>query len=131
MKFPDNWTTVDKLNRLQRMVLLHSIIYYDLDESVISDDYYNKLTRLLARKVERYRGTKTFKKTMYAYVFEGYTDGSTGFDLTHKLMKRDYEYLRILASHIIYRYKENQNGIKKSKCKTIDRNSKDTHKREC
>lgn len=106
MKFPDSYTLVDKLNRIERMVLLHSIIYYDMNESVISDDYYNKLTKLLAKKVERYAGTKTFKKTMYAYVFEDYTNGSTGFDLVYKLKKKDYEYLRLIASHVIYQYKE-------------------------
>ena len=124
MKFPEHWTTVDKLNRLERMVLLHSIIYYDLNESVISDDYYNKLTRLLAKKVERYAGTKTFKKTMYAYVFEDYTNGSTGFDLAHKLKKKDYEYLMLIASHIIYQYKENLKHEKeKSKHKATKRRS--------
>ena len=106
MKFPDNWTTVDKLNRLQRMVLLHSIIYYDLNESVISDDYYNKLARLLAKKVEQYKDKPVFKKTMYGYVFKDYTSGSTGFDLAHKLKTPDYNYLEILATHIIKRYKE-------------------------
>ena len=106
MKFPENWTTVDKLNRLQRMVLLHSIIYYDLNESVITDDYYNKLTRLLAKKVTQYREKSVFRKTMYWYVFEDYTDGSTGFDLAHKLKKKDYEYLKILATHVIQRYRE-------------------------
>ena len=104
MKFPEHWTTVDKLNRLQRMVLLHSIIYYDLNESVISDGYYNKLTRLLARKVEQYKDKPVFKKTMYWYVFEDYTNGSTGFDLTHKLKKKDREYLEILATHVIKSY---------------------------
>ena len=106
MKFPENWTTVDKLNRIQRMVLLHSIIYYDLNESVISDDYYNKLTKLLAKKVKQYKDKPVFKKTMYAYVFKDYTDGSTGFDLAHKLKKKDYEYLKIIATHIIYRSRE-------------------------
>ena len=106
MKFPENWSTVDKLNRIQRMVLLHSIIYYDLNESVITDDYYNKLTRLLAKKVTQYKDKPVFKKTMYAYVFKDYTDGSTGFDLAHKLKKKDYEYLYTMATHIIKRSKE-------------------------
>ena len=108
MKFPDTFTTVDKLNYLQRMVLLHSIIYYDLNENAISDDYYNKLTRLLAKKVTQYKDKPVFKKTMYAYVFKDYTDGSTGFDLAHKLKKKDYEYLKILATHVIKRSKENR-----------------------
>jgi hypothetical protein len=106
MKFPERFTTVDKLNYLERMVLLHSIIYYDLNENVISDDYYNKLARLLAKKVEKYKDKPVFKKTMYAYVFKDYTDGSTGFYLAHQLKKKDYEYLKILATHVIKRYKE-------------------------
>lgn len=106
MTFPDNWTVVDKLNYLQRMVLLHSIIYYDMNENVISDEYYNKLTRILAKKVLQYRERPLFRKTMYWYVFEDYTNGSTGFDLTHKLKKKDREYLEILATHVIKKYKE-------------------------
>lgn len=106
MKFPESWSTVDKLNRIERMVLLHSIIYYDLNENVITDDYYNKLTRLLAKKVRQYQDKPVLKKTMYGYVFKDYTDGSTGFDLTHKLKKRDYEYLYTMATHIIQRCKE-------------------------
>ena len=128
MKFPDNWSTVDKLNRLERMVLLHSIIYYDMNESVITDDYYNKLARLLAKKVVRYKGTKTFEKTMYSYVFEDYTDGSTGFDLIYKLKKKDFEYLKILASHVIYRYKEGLQREKNSN-KVANGSRKNTNKR--
>ena len=106
MKFPENWTTVDKLNRLQRMILLHSIIYYDMNESVVSDDYYNKLARLLAKKTLQYKDKSVFKKTMYWYVFEDYEDGSTGFNLAKKLKRKDYKYLYTLASHIVYRSKE-------------------------
>lgn len=106
MKFPDTFTLVDKLNYLQRMVLLHSIIYYDLDENVISDDYYNKLSRLLAKKVTQYKDKSVFRKTMYWYVFEDYEDGSTGFNLMRKLKKKDYSYLYTLATHVIHRYKE-------------------------
>lgn len=107
MRFPENWTTVDKLNRIQRMVLLHSIIYYDLNESVISDADFNKWARLLAKKTLQYKDKPIFRKTMYWYVFEDYTDGSTGFDLSHKLKKKDYNYLYTLATHVIQRYKEN------------------------
>ena len=108
MKFPEYWTNVDKLNRLQRMVLLHSIIYYEFDESVITDDYYNKLARLLARKVKQYKDKPIFKDTMYWYVFEDYTDGSSGYYLLRRLKTKDYKYLRLLATHIIKRAKENR-----------------------
>ena len=106
MKFPENWTTVDKLNRLERMVLLHSIIYYQLNENILPDQKYDKITRLLARKVEQYKDTKTLQKTMYGYIFKDYTDGSTGFYLVSKLKKKDKEYLEILATHVLKQYKE-------------------------
>lgn len=110
------WSTVDKLNRLERLVLLHSIIYYELDESIISDHDYNKLARLLAKKVEKYRDTK-LKKTMYGYAFKDF-DGSTGFDLLFKLKKKDKEYLMDLARMVLGHYQQQQKkSSKKGKTK--------------
>ena len=114
-----NWSTVDKLNRLERLVLLHSIIYYELNESVISDADFNKLARLLARKLEHYQGTKTLKKTMYGYAFTDF-DGSTGFDLLYKLKKKDKEYLTELGRMVIGHYQYNHGGKKKCKSKSRD-----------
>lgn len=122
------WSTVDKLNRLERLVLLHSIIYYELESNVISDYDYNKLTRLLAKKVQQYQDTK-LKDTMYYYVFKDYTDGSTGFDLFFKLNKKDKEYLIDLARMVLGHYEAKQNKsykkekVMKSKKATVEQNS--------
>lgn len=102
MKFPESFTTVDKLNNIERRVLIHSYVYYELNDNLISDESYNKLTRLLAKKVRQYQGTKTLKKTMYGYVFSDYTDGSTGFDLIKKLTRKDRQYIEMLAKYGIY-----------------------------
>lgn len=100
------WSTVDKLNRLERLVLLHSIIYYELDENIISDHDYNKLAQLTAKKVQQYKDTK-LKKTMYGYAFKDF-DGSTGFDLMFKLKKKDKDYLKDLAMMVLGHYQDEQ-----------------------
>ena len=111
MKFPEHFTTVDKLNYIERMVLLHSIIYYEMNDSIISDERFNNLAKLLVKKVEKYSGSKLFKQTMYGYVFEDYTDPSTGFYLTSRLKKKDHEYLKLIASHVIERYHQSKKKI--------------------
>lgn len=100
------WSTVDKLNRLERLVLLHSIIYYELDESIISDHDYNKLAQLTAKKVQQYKNTK-LKKTLYGYAFKDF-DGSTGFDLLFRLKEDDKEYLMDLARMVLGHYQVGQ-----------------------
>ena len=106
MKFPESWTTVDKLNYLQRMILIHSYIYYELNENVISDDRYNKIARLLNKKVQRYKDSSLMKKTMYGYVFNDFTEGSSGFNLIGKLKKKDKRWIDMLARQTLYKYKE-------------------------
>lgn len=102
MKFNKNWTTVDKLNYLERMILIHSYLYYEMNETVIDDARYNEISRILAKKVERYRGTK-LKQTMYGYAFKDF-DGSTGFDLIFKLKKKDKTYIIELAKMTLWSY---------------------------
>lgn len=123
------WSTVDKLNRLERLVLIHSIIYYEFDENVITDEQYNKLSRLTAKKVAQYKDTK-LKKTMYGYAFKDF-DGSTGFDLLFKLKEEDKLYLMELSRMVLGHYQYNNGGLKNGrKGKKTNRNSKTSNKRK-
>lgn len=106
MKFPERFTTIDKLNYLERCILIHSTIYYDWDESLISDTKYDRTARLLARKAEQYKNT-LLPKTTYGYVFKNYT-GSTGFYLVQKLKKEDREYIQTIAYNVL-KLKEKKN----------------------
>ena len=129
MKVNENWTTVDKLNYLERMILIHSYLYYEMNENIIGDDRYDKISRLLAKKVERYRDTK-LNKTMYGYVFKDF-EGSTGFDLFYKLKSKDRKYIIELANLTLWHY-NTYNGGKKygSKIQKTHNNSKNTNKRK-
>ena len=119
MKLPKNWSTVDKLNHIERRVLIHSYLYYEMNENIISDDEYNKMSRLLAKKVQQYKDTK-LKKTMYGYVFKDF-EGSTGFDLLYKLTKEDRDYIIELAVLTLDHYQRHVEG-KMQKVKKLSNN---------
>ena len=99
MKFQAGMKTKQKIEALQRYILVHSIIYYHLDDNVISDQKYDKVARLLARKQGEYSKEKILK-TQYGYVFYDF-DGSTGFDLLDRLNKSDKRYLLKIARYVL------------------------------
>ena len=87
MKFNNPyWPLKTRMQLLQRWIIVHSIIYYEYDSSVVSDivfdDNAKQLYEMIANnKVE-------FKKTRYYYCFKDF-DGTTGFDLYNKLCEDD------------------------------------------
>ena len=46
---PDNLTTQEYIDFLQRFILVHSYIYYELDSNVISDRLYDKKSKELVQ----------------------------------------------------------------------------------
>ena len=103
MKFKEGTTTKEKVEIVQRRILVHSFIYYYLNDNVISDKRFDKLCRLLVRKIEQY-GPKKMAKTEYGYVFHDF-DGSTGFDLIDRLNKPDREKIERIATYVLRLYK--------------------------
>lgn len=108
MKFKEGMTSKEKVEAIQRQILVHSMIYYNLNDSVISDKKFDKLCRLLVRKMEQY-GPKKMAKTEYGYVFHDF-DGSTGFDLTDRLSSEDREKIERIARFVIRLYKASRGG---------------------
>ena len=94
------WSDKTKLDWLQRYLIIHSILYYQLDSPIISDKEYDSMTNQYLKLVEN-TPTKVFKKTQYYYCFEEF-DGSTGFDLYDKLTEEDKEYLMCISNSVLY-----------------------------
>lgn len=90
--FPRDWDIVTKISYLQRKIIISSILYYDFDESPISDREYDSLSKQL---VELQKDDSA-KDSQYWYVFNDF-DGTTGFDLRDRLNTKDREYLTHLA----------------------------------
>lgn len=75
----DNIVELIKRRRLQ--IILHSALYYTLNENVISDHTYDKWSKELA-ELQRDYPQESQQAPMYDDFAE--FDGSSGFDLPHK-----------------------------------------------
>ena len=75
----DNIVELIKRRRLQ--ILIHSALYYTLNENVIDDHTYDKWSKELAELQRTYP-----QESKLAPFYEDFAefDGSSGFDLNHK-----------------------------------------------
>lgn len=95
------WSNKLKCDYLQRQILVHSILYYQMNESVISDKQYDKLCKQLIRLSKK---TKNYNETQYYNVFKDFT-GETGFYLYDRLSNKCKTYLNMIASIVLWNYK--------------------------
>lgn len=101
-KFPAYWTEKLKVDFLQRVILIHSYLYYELNSSIWSDKKYDEIAKQLTelQKVNSYDWVRD--KTKYGYVFYDF-DGTTGFDLWERMNIRDKERISSIAYSILKR----------------------------
>ena len=109
--FSRRWTTKTKIEYLQRKIILNSIAYYELNTNKLTDKQYDELSRQLVTMQTDY---PNIMNTQYGYVFYDF-DGSTGFDLYHRLNACDKEYLYNIACHVC----NNVKSIKQVKPKLV------------
>lgn len=74
----------DKLNLLCRWIIFHSILYYERDKSVVSDEMFDNNCKQLTRGIRK--DPAAFKRCKWYDVMYDF-DGSTGFDLPGRLNK--------------------------------------------
>lgn len=88
--------TQDYINFLQRFIILHSYIYYELDDNAISDKDYDARSRELVKYKSEY--PELWKTSEYYKQFGDDYNGSTGFTLYHDLNEHQKEIIRSIAS---------------------------------
>lgn len=93
-----------KIEFLQRVILVHSYLYYMLDDSVWTDKHYDEIAKQLTSIQKEHTENWLEVNTQYGYVFYDY-DGTTGFDLWDRLKQKDKQ--KILS---IVREKDKRNG---------------------
>lgn len=71
-----------QIESLQRWIIVQSIVYYELNANIVSDKVFDNNCKQLVRLMETSKGVET----QYSYCFKDF-DGTTGFDLFHKLNK--------------------------------------------
>lgn len=82
------WRPKDKIELLERWVLIHSFLYYELDNPIVSDERYDKNSLQLMKMIAKY--PKSFRKSRYYYAMKDF-DGSTGFGLVQLLNAEDHQ----------------------------------------
>lgn len=97
-------SNLERCSVIQRKIILHSILYYELNVNILSDQQFDKMCKKLLTGIKH---TKNYQKSDYFYVFYDF-DGSTGFHLYHRLEEDDKEYLTGLARHIYKLYLQEQ-----------------------
>lgn len=97
------WSDVLKASYLQRQIIIHSILYYELSENVIEDFQFDSICKQLLTFQKNM--DKEYEKTDYYNYFYDFK-GETGYYLYDRLDKYDKRYLTHLAKIILRNYKK-------------------------
>lgn len=98
MKFRQPFNVTEKIQLLQRSILVNSFAYYELDSNLLSDFQYDNNAKQLAEFKRDY--PDEFKRSRYFEYFKDYCsedDGAhytSGFDLLERVRKLDKELYR-------------------------------------
>lgn len=97
--FSPYWTETNKIDFYQRVILVHSYLYYIKDSPVWSDRKFDETAKYLVF-LQKQKNVEYIKnKTQYGYVFYDF-DGNTGFDLFERLKKSDKNMIAGIAERI-------------------------------
>ena len=94
-RFPVYWTDKLKVDFLQRVILIHSYLYYEANNSIWSDKKYDEV----AKQLTNIQKEHTKNNTQYGYCFHDF-DGTTGFDLWGRLKQKGRQMIKGIAERI-------------------------------
>ena len=89
-------TVLEQIDILQRKIILHSYLYYELDDSVISDREYDAMSKQLVEYKNDH--PDLWVKSEYYKQFGDDYNGATGFTLFHDLDEKQKQIIRVIAS---------------------------------
>lgn len=101
MKYTRPFTIVERIQLLQRSILVNSFAYYGLNSNILSDFNYDDNAKQLAELKKKY--PDEFKRSRYYDYFYDYcTDEddahyTSGFDLLERVKKQDRQLYRYIS----------------------------------
>ena len=119
MKYNKPFSFAERIQLLERSILVNSFAYYILDDNILNDFQYDDNAKELAElKKER---PEDFKRSRYYEYFKDYCEDdnmvyTSGFDLLEKVRKADYDlYSRLhedasMALRLKYNMKERRDA---------------------
>ena len=115
MKFLQKFSEIDKINYLQRKIILNSVMYYVYNKSFVSDKYFDDISHQLVEMQKSLENTGKSPRTSTEYGYMMYDfDGSTGFDLYSRLSSRDRDKINQMCE-----YKLERKRLRKNEEKTM------------
>lgn len=87
-------TTQQYIDYLQRYIILHSYIYYELNSNFISDKKYDEKAKELVKYKNDY--PELWKRSMYYKQFGDEYNGATGFTLYYNLSNHQKKIIKSL-----------------------------------
>lgn len=98
------FTQLARVNFLQRVIIIHSLLYYEYDCTINNDRWFDDIARQLVKETILLDEPE---RTMYYYCMYDF-DGTTGFHIIDRLNDNDREYLTHLAFNCLKRSKTNE-----------------------
>lgn len=99
MRFNKPFTNVEKIQLLQRSILVNSFAYYILDSNILSDFQYDanamQLAELKTKHPEEFERSKYYEY-FYDYCQDDEVHYTSGFDLLDRVRKLDADLYRKL-----------------------------------
>lgn len=115
MKFREHFTILEKIQLLQRWILVQSLAYYQLNENIASDFQYDaNALQLVDLMLEYPTEAKQSRYHKYFYDYCPLEKGvhyTSGFDLISRLEKNK-KLFKIIShdAHLALKYKEDRHG---------------------
>lgn len=102
-EFPDGWSLVDKINFLQRKILLNSMMYYEYGKNFLTDFEYDSICGQLVNFQNKFeeQGHDIYSETRYGYAYYDF-NGSTRSHLYRRLNFKDACWLRAMCEVGVY-----------------------------
>ena len=115
MKYNKPFSFAERIQLLERSILVNSFAYYILDDNILSDFQYDDNAKELAELKKEH--PEDFKRSRYYEYFKDYCNDdnmvyTSGFDLLERVRKADYDlYSRLhedasMALRLKYNMKE-------------------------
>lgn len=115
MKFDNPYITIkEKIESLQRWIIIQSYLYYETDLELVTDKVYDRNCIELVNLISE--NQKDFKESMYDHIFYDF-DGTTGFDLYYRLEGKEKERIDDYIGNILYAFKGMKNVEKERQIK--------------
>lgn len=91
MKYTRPFTIIERIQLLQRWILVNSFSYYQLDENIVHDFKYDDNAHQLVAMLNEF--PEEAKRSRYYVYFYDYT-GETGYHLIGRVKEKDPELYR-------------------------------------